>query len=106
MPICGSHGITIPRAIWDEAWLGYGKTYPGSNSESQFYRLLNEGFYESELDSFRPGWRPVQTQLDTLARENEHLIRELAAKDEERAGLRVRDSFSLGHMAHPTIYRG
>lgn len=66
VPVCGRRGLTVSRAIWDEAWLGYCKKYPGSGTDRQHERLLREGFYESELDSFRPGWRPVEQQIAGL----------------------------------------
>ncbi len=65
VPIC-STTLTIPRSIWDEAWLAYGKKYAGSATRSQFFRLLNEGFYAQELDDLRPGWRPVAQQIVVL----------------------------------------
>lgn len=67
VPICGTKGGTVSRAIWDEAWIAYAKKYGGS--ESQHKRLLNEGFYDSELDELRPGWRPVDQRITDLERE-------------------------------------
>jgi hypothetical protein len=68
VPICGSRGtLTVSRAIWDEAWHAYGKQY--GFTDSQHKRLLREGFYAEELDTLRPGWRPVDQALERLARE-------------------------------------
>lgn len=64
VPICGTKGATVSRAIWDEAWIAYEKKYSGG--ESQHKRLLREGFYAEELDTFRPGWRPVDQRIAAL----------------------------------------
>lgn len=64
VPICGTKGATVSRAIWDEAWIAYEKQYGGG--ESQHKRLLREGFYAGELDMFRPGWRPVDQRIAAL----------------------------------------
>jgi hypothetical protein len=64
VPICGSAPLQIPRSLWNEAWIAYAKKYhPGA---SQYIRLLNEGFYASELDDLRPGWRPVAQEIERL----------------------------------------
>lgn len=64
VPVIKGGGLTIPRAVWDEAWLAYAeKHHP---DERQFYRILNEGFYVSELDDLRPGWRPVAREIQEL----------------------------------------
>ena len=78
VPICGSTGITIPRSIWDEAWISYAKKY--GNSQSQHDRLLREGFYVEELDILRPGWGPTNQEIATLRAQ-------LAAAQEENARL-------------------
>ena len=66
VPVCGTSGLTISRAIWDEAWIVYAKIYGGP--PSQHTRLLKEGFYAGELDTFRPGWRPVDQRITDLER--------------------------------------
>jgi hypothetical protein len=95
VPICGSRGtLTVSRAIWDEAWHAYGKQY--GFTDSQHKRLLREGFYAEELDTLRPGWRPVDQALERLAREKEEAERKLA--DAARAIPEV--SGSVEHRIH------
>lgn len=67
VPICGAPYAAVPRCLWDEAWLSYAKEY--RPSRGQYARLLNEGFYASELDDLRPGWRPVDQELARLRAE-------------------------------------
>jgi hypothetical protein len=81
VPICGSRStLTVSRAIWDEAWHAYGKQY--GFTESQHKRLLREGFYAEELDTLRPGWRPVDQALERLAREKDEATGALDAATE------------------------
>ncbi len=66
VPICGTRGLTVSRAIWDEAWIAYVKRYGSGAQDRQHARLLAEGFYASELDDLRPGWRPIDQRIAAL----------------------------------------
>ncbi len=66
VPICGTRGLTVSRAIWDEAWIAYVKRYGSGAQDRQHARLLAEGFYASELDDLRPGWRPIEQRIAAL----------------------------------------
>jgi hypothetical protein len=64
VPICGARPLTIPRSLWNEAWMAYAKEY--RPHRAQYARILNEGFYAEELDKLRPGWRPTAQEIEHL----------------------------------------
>lgn len=73
VPVLGAKGLTIPRALWDEAWIAYCKEYSASGTVSQHERLLEQGFWISELDHFVPNWRPVAQELERRGKRIEAL---------------------------------
>ena len=79
VPICGT-GLTVSRAIWDEAWIAYAKQY--GHTTAQHDRLLRQGFYVEELDDLRPGWRPIDQRIAELeaqlAAEHEKHVKDVA----------------------------
>lgn len=51
---------SLPRAVWNQTWVAYvGESY---SRKDDYYRILLEGFYPSELD----GWRPAEREIREL----------------------------------------
>jgi hypothetical protein len=71
VPICHGGGATVPRMVWDKAWIAYAKKHSGD--ERQYIRILNEGFYAEELDTLYPGWQAVDREMTELRAKNEVL---------------------------------
>lgn len=61
----GSGRIMIPWSLAEEAYLVYDSRYGGGGQSLE--RVAERGgFGASEMDLFRPGWRPVAQELDQL----------------------------------------
>ena len=75
VPICGSYPLTIPRHLWNQAWLAFTKKHRRELGE--YTRILREGFYASELDDLLPGWR----ETDRLIKDLRQKLIEQAARE-------------------------